>query len=192
MPEKHKQNQGVPGKGSRGKRATNPTKVAGATLRMVFGFYPLQFSLMILCVVAAAVLSTFPSVVLQRTIDVIGRTWQTGDWSAAAPEVTSIALSLIAIYAIALACQIAQTQLGAFLTQATLKEIRNKMFDHMEDLPVRFFDQNQRGDVMSYYTNDVDASLAEYEQMMKNAGIEKMVEEIQKQMDAYCDTHPLK
>ncbi len=150
-------NKGVPGKGSRGKRASNPKKVAVATLKMVFSFHPLQFTLMILCVVAAAVLSTFPSIMLQRTIDVITRTWQSGDWSAAAPEITQIAITLITIYAIALACQIAQTQLGAFLTQATLREIRNKMFDHMEDLPVRFFDQNQRGDIMSYYTNDVDA-----------------------------------
>ncbi len=157
MPNANEQNKGVPGKGSRGKRATNPAKVAGATLRMVFSFYPLQFTLMMACVVAAAVLSTFPSIMLQRTIDVISRTWQSGDWSAAAPEITSIALTLIGIYAIALTCQIAQTQLGAFLTQGTLKQIRNKMFDHMEDLPVRFFDQNQRGDIMSYYTNDVDA-----------------------------------
>ena len=42
------------------------------------------------------------------------------------------------------------------------------------------------------YTNDIDASLAEYEKMMKNAGADKMLEEIQKQLDAYCDEHPLK
>ena len=107
MPKKTDQNKGVPGKGSRGKRATNPTKVAGATLRRVFSFYPLQFTLMMACVVAAAVLSTFPSIMLQRTIDVISRYWQSGDWPAAMPEITSIAITLITIYAIALACQIA-------------------------------------------------------------------------------------
>ena len=155
--KEHQQQQGIPGKGSRGRRAGNPVKVAKATLKMVFSFYPLQFTLMILCVVTSAVLSTFPSIILQRTIEVIGRYWQSADWTAAAPEITQIAISLITIYAIALLCQIAQTQLGAFLTQGTLKQIRNKMFDHMEDLPVRFFDQNQRGDIMSYYTNDVDA-----------------------------------
>ena len=42
------------------------------------------------------------------------------------------------------------------------------------------------------YTNDIDASLAEYEKMMKNAGVDKMIEEIQKQLDAYCDEHPKK
>ncbi|MEE0028089.1 MAG: ABC transporter ATP-binding protein, partial [Atopobiaceae bacterium] len=151
------QNKGVPGKGSRGRRAANPVTVALGTLKLVFSFYPLQFSLMILCVVVAAVLSSLPSIFLQKTIDVVNSSWQSGDWSKTAPEIGSIALTLIATYAVALACQIAQTQLGAFVTQGTLMQIRNKMFDHMEDLPIKFFDQNQRGDVMSYYTNDVDA-----------------------------------
>ncbi|MBO7673500.1 MAG: ABC transporter ATP-binding protein [Atopobiaceae bacterium] len=151
------QNKGVPGKGSRGRRAANPTTVALGTLKLIFSFYPLQFSLMVLCVVVAAVLSSLPSIFLQQTIDVVNNSWQSGDWSKTAPEVGSIALTLIGTYAVALACQIAQTQLGAFVTQGTLMRIRNKMFDHMEDLPIRFFDQNQRGDVMSYYTNDVDA-----------------------------------
>ncbi len=149
--------QGVPGKGSRGKRASDPKRVAKETLKMVFGFYPLQFTLMMLCVVASAVLSTFPSIILQQTIEIVNNSYQTGDWSATAPQVIQIVITLVSIYAVALACQIAQTQLGAFLTQGTLMQIRNRMFSHMEDLPVRFFDQNKRGDIMSYYTNDVDA-----------------------------------
>ncbi|MDO4805606.1 MAG: ABC transporter ATP-binding protein [Coriobacteriales bacterium] len=132
-------------------------KVFRGTIKLVFSFFPLQFSLMLACVVVSSVLSTLPSIYLQRTIDVIGRYWQSADWTAASVEVGHIALMLIITYAIALGCQIAQTQLGAFVTQGTLREIRNKMFDHMEDLPIQFFDQNQRGDVMSYYTNDVDA-----------------------------------
>ena len=151
------ENKGVPGKGSRGRRASNPMQVFRGTVKLVFSFYPLQFTAMIVCIVASAALSTLPSIFLQRTIEVVTRYWQSGDWASAMPEVRSIALSLIAIYAIALACQIAQTQLSAFVVQGTLMKMRNKMFDHMESLPIRFFDQNQRGDIMSYYTNDVDA-----------------------------------
>ncbi len=149
--------EGVPGKGSRGKRSSDPLKVLRGTIKLVFSFYPLQLTLMLLCVVVASVLSALPSIFLQRTIDVVGKYWQSGDWAAAAPEITNIVVTLVCIYLVALACQIAQTQLGAFITQGTLMQIRNKMFDHMEDLPIRFFDQNQRGDIMSYYTNDVDA-----------------------------------
>ena len=150
-------NQGVPGKGSRGRRAANPMQVFAGTIKLVFSFYPLQFAAMIACIVASSALSTLPSIFLQRTIEVVTRHWQSGNWAAARPEIAHIALTLIGVYVIVLSCQIAQTQLSAFVVQGTLMKMRNKMFEHMETLPIRFFDQNKRGDVMSYYTNDVDA-----------------------------------
>ncbi len=150
-------NKGVPGKGSRGKRATNPMRVFRGTVKLIMSFYPLQFTAMILCIIASSALSTLPSIFLQRTIEVVTRTFKTGDWLVAKPEVSHIALMLILVYAVALACQIAQTQLSAFVVQGTLMKLRNKMFEHMETLPIRFFDQNKRGDIMSHYTNDVDA-----------------------------------
>ena len=154
---KQDNNAGVPGKGSKGRSAANPMKVFRGTIKLIFSFFPLQLTLMLVCVVVAAVLSALPSIFLQRAIDVVSRYWQSGDWNAALPEIGNIVLSLVIIYVVALLCQVAHTQLGAFVTQGTLREIRNKMFDHMEDLPISFFDRNQRGDIMSYYTNDVDA-----------------------------------
>ncbi len=151
------ENKGVPGKGSRGRRSANPMKVLLKTMKLVFSFYPAQLIGIILCVVIGAALSTLPSVFLQKTIDVIGRFWQSGDWAAAQVEIQKIVVTLIGVYVIVLAAQIAQNQLGAFLTQGVLMKMRNTMFEHMEDLPIRFFDQNKRGDIMSYYTNDVDA-----------------------------------
>lgn len=151
------QNKGVPGKGSRGRHASNPMQVLRGTIKLVFSFYPLHLVAMIACIIVASVLSSLPSIFMQRAIEVITRTVSTGDWSIAAPEISNIVLTLIGIYVVALSAQIAQTQLGAFITQGTLMQLRNKMFTHMEDLPIRFFDQNQRGDIMSYYTNDVDA-----------------------------------
>ncbi|MBR3235267.1 MAG: ABC transporter ATP-binding protein [Atopobiaceae bacterium] len=132
-------------------------QVFQGTVKLIMSFYPAQFTAMILCIIASSALSTLPSIFLQRTIEVVTRTWQSGDWLAAKPEISRIALLLIAVYAIALACQIAQTQLSAFVVQGTLMKLRNKMFAHMETLPIRFFDQNKRGDIMSHYTNDVDA-----------------------------------
>ena len=149
--------KGVPGKGSRGRRASNPMQVFRGTVKLIFSFYPLQFGAMIACIIASAALSTLPSIFLQRTIEVVTRFWQSGDWTAAQPEIKTIALTLISIYAVALVCQIFQTQLSAFVVQGVLMKLRNKMFAHMETLPIRFFDQNKRGDIMSYYTNDVDA-----------------------------------
>ena len=44
----------------------------------------------------------------------------------------------------------------AVITQGSLKKLREKMFDHMQDLPIKYFDTNGHGDIMSYSTNDVD------------------------------------
>ena len=44
----------------------------------------------------------------------------------------------------------------AIITQGSLKKMREKMFNHMQDLPIKYFDTNGHGDIMSYYTNDVD------------------------------------
>jgi len=64
---------------------------------------------------------------------------------------------LAALYLCSLAAGFAFNQLMAVLTQGTLAKLRDEMFCHMETLPIRFFDTHKRGDIMSYYTNDVDA-----------------------------------
>ena len=151
------QNQGVPGKGSRGRRATNPLVSLRRTLKLVFQFYPAQLTVMLLCVLVGSALSTLPSVFLQQAIDVVDSCWKTADWETAQPQIASIAGRLIGVYVVVIVAQIIQMQLGAYITQGTLMKLRNMMFDFMESLPIRFFDQNKRGDIMSYYTNDVDS-----------------------------------
>ena len=44
----------------------------------------------------------------------------------------------------------------AVITQGSLAKLREKMFNSMQDLPIRYFDTHNHGDVMSYYTNDID------------------------------------
>ena len=67
-----------------------------------------------------------------------------------------IVSTLICVYAVAIAAQVIQGQVAAIVTQGTLMKVRNQMFDHMEDLPIRYFDTTKHGDIMSHYTNDVD------------------------------------
>ena len=148
MPKAHK---------NRGKAASNPMKTLPRVIKMVFKYYPKATVAIIACIIIAAVLTSMPSIFLQRALRIIGDHWQSGDWSAAQPEIAQVALSLIGVYVLALAANITTGQLGAIVTQGTLMKVRNDMFDHMQDLPIRYFDTNQRGDIMSYYTNDVDA-----------------------------------
>ena len=146
---------GASGNG-KGRGAANPMQVLRGTIKLVFTFYPVMLVIMIATIALAAILTSLPSVFMQRAIDVIGRYWQAGNWNAAVRELVPIVLQLIGVYAVAIGCNVAQTQLAAVITQGTLMQVRNKMFDHMEDLPIGYFDRNAHGDIMSHYTNDVD------------------------------------
>ena len=53
--------------------------------------------------------------------------------------------------------QLGSIQLTINVSQGVLKQIRDDMFKHMETLPIRYFDDNNHGDIMSYYINDTDA-----------------------------------
>ncbi|MGI6755821.1 MAG: ABC transporter ATP-binding protein [Atopobiaceae bacterium] len=144
------------GKKSRGRAATNPASTLKRAIKLVFTYYPRLLPLMILVIILAALLTSLPSVFMQQAIEVVGRWWQSGNWKAAAEELTPIMLGLLATFGVSIVCYLIQSQLGAYITQGTLMQVRNSMFDHMEELPISYFDQNAHGDIMSHYTNDVD------------------------------------
>ncbi|MDD5800737.1 MAG: ABC transporter ATP-binding protein [Coriobacteriales bacterium] len=142
--------------GSRGHGAAHPGKTLSRTLAMVFHYYPVHVIVQVVCIVVAAILASVPSIFMQQAIAVVQQTMQTGDWASAGPQILSITLTLITCYVVALGANIAQTQLGAVICQGTLMKVRDQMFGHMEDLPIRYFDTHKHGDIMSHYTNDVD------------------------------------
>ncbi len=141
----------------RSKGAQNPRATLMRIFRLVFKFYPVLFPLSIVCIIVPAILQSLPSIFLQEALAVVGEHWESGDWNGAAPAITGIATRLIVIYIISIALIAAREQIGAIITQGTLMKLRNMMFEHMESLPISYFDRNKHGDVMSYYTNDVDA-----------------------------------
>ncbi len=126
------------------------------TLKLLFKFYPVLAPLTVLCILFAAVASAIPSLFIQKIIAVI-EVWQvTGDWSSAAGEVVSKVVTLAGIYLLSLLATTTQTQLMAYMTQGFLSKMRCMMFDGMQNLPIRYFDSNRHGDIMSHYTNDID------------------------------------
>ena len=140
----------------KGRGAHNAMGTLKRTIGLVFHYYPVYTTVMIICILAAAILTSLPSVFMQEALAIVGKYWQSGDWASAVKETGPLTLRLISVYVVALAATTLQTQLGAIVTQGTLMKVRNQMFDHMEDLPIRFFDTNKHGDIMSHYTNDVD------------------------------------
>lgn len=69
----------------------------------------------------------------------------------------SAIIGMIVIFAVGIICTLCYNRLMANISQGMLKNIRDEMFSHMQSLPIKYFDTNTHGDVMSYYTNDTDA-----------------------------------
>ena len=129
-------------------------------IRMLFEFYPVLLPLVLVCIVLNALISSIPAVFQQKIIAVVEQYWQTKDWAAAAPTVTRLVLILVVLYALSLAAGYAYSYGMAIITQGSLKKMREKMFNRMQDLPIKYFDTHNHGDIMSYYTNDIEYSAA--------------------------------
>ncbi len=138
----------------RGKRA--PKGVMPRLIRTVFSFYPVLLPITIACILINAIVSSMPSVFMQNAISVVEDTFRTGDWASASGTILRLVTILVVLYIISLAAGFAFNQMMAVITQGSLAKMREKMFDHMQDLPIKYFDTHNHGDIMSFYTNDID------------------------------------
>ena len=142
---------------TRGERRMNNRKgILGRLLRTIVEFYPVMAPLTLLCILFSAVVNALPSLFMQQIIALIEDSWQAGDWEAVSGQILGLVGMLAAIYAISLISVFTWTRLMAIMTQGLLKKLRCKMFDGMQDLPIKYFDTHNHGDIMSYYTNDID------------------------------------
>ncbi len=125
-------------------------------LATLFRFYPVILPITVFCIVFNAVISSIPAVFMQNVIALVESSWQTGDWSAVGGKILSFVAILAVFYVLSLLSGFAFNQLMAVMTQGSLRKLRETMFNGMQDLPIRYFDRNNHGDIMSRYTNDID------------------------------------
>ena len=144
----------MPNKGTAKRRA--PKGVLGRLIRTLFGFYPVLLPVTVACILFNAVVSSVPSIFMQNVIAAVEQSWQSGDWSAVSGRILGLVALLAVFYVLSLAAGVVYTQLMAVITQGSLEKMREKMFNGMQDLPIRYFDTHNHGDIMSYYTNDID------------------------------------
>ena len=144
----------APATTARGQRA--PKGVLRRLLRTLFEFYPVLLPVTLVCILINAIVSSVPAVFMQNIIAIVDDTYKSGDWASVSGQILGLVGILVVMYVISLVAGFAYTQLMAIITQGSLKKMREKMFDHMQDLPIRYFDTHGHGDIMSYYTNDVD------------------------------------
>ena len=125
-------------------------------LKTVFSFYPVMLPITLVFILFNAIISSIPSVFMQNIIALVEQSWSTGDWASVAGQIGRLVGILVVLYVLSLAAGATYNQLMAIITQGSLAKMRKKMFNHMQDLPIRYFDTHNHGNVMSYYTNDID------------------------------------
>ena len=144
----------APASTARGQRA--PKGVLRRVLRLLFEFYPVLLPVTLICILINAIVSAVPSIFMQNIIALVDESYRSGDWSSVSGQILGMVGVLVVMYIISLLAGFAYTQFMAIITQGSLKKLREKMFSHMQDLPIKYFDTHGHGDIMSYYTNDVD------------------------------------
>ncbi len=154
------------GKGMRrGPAVRAPKGTFRRILRSVFRFYPKMMTITLILIIVNAVISSLPTIFMQQVFSIIGDALDTTSeahfgyalgWSDVSGEITRVMLILISLYVVSLISGAVDKQLVAIMTQGYLKKMREYMFNGMQNLPIRYFDTHPHGDIMSYYTNDID------------------------------------
>ncbi|CDR75884.1 ABC transporter, ATP-binding/permease protein [Lactobacillus delbrueckii subsp. bulgaricus] len=124
-------------------------------LKYVYRVSPAALIVSLVSVIISAAASVVGSLFIEQVID----RYITPMLKQKSPDFGPLAhavLLMAGVYAIGLVANYLFTLLMMVLSQQVQKQIRNEMFTHMQRLPIAFFDQNEYGDIMSRYTNDID------------------------------------
>jgi len=133
------------------------TGAFGRLLSYVFEHFKFQTVAAVVCIIISALASVATTSCMQKLIDECITPGLTDGFDSVAVKILSTLASMAIIYAVGVICTFAYTRLMAAVTQGTLRDMRNDMFDRMQTLPLRYFDTHAHGDIMSTYTNDTDA-----------------------------------
>lgn len=143
-------------------RGKNPPKkidknVLGRAVKMLFGYYPKLVPLAIAGIVFSAFVSVMPAIFLQQVTQAIDTCLKDSiPWETARGMIIPKVLILIGFYVLSIIAVTLETQVAAVITQGFLGNMRKTLFDGMQNLPIKYFDTHKHGDIMSYYTNDID------------------------------------
>ena len=124
-------------------------------LKILFTEYKALVSVMAVCVLVSAIAGSIAGLFLQQVYDAIGRAIgenPTLTMAEAWSEVIRVVIILGCIYVVGWASSITMGQVSAVLTQRFLRDMRLKMFGKMQTLPIKYFDRNTHGDIMSKYS----------------------------------------
>ena len=130
-------------------------KTAKRLLKYVTGMYKVQFVIVFVCILLSSVASISVSLSLKFLLDdfIIPLIGQKQPNFAELYQAMAV---LGCIFLVGVVSTFVYTRMMVTIGQGVLKQVRDDMFEHMQTLPIRYFDQNTNGSIMSLYTNDTD------------------------------------
>ena len=149
--------RGPGGRGMRGPRPKieNPGKLFARVMNYVLERYKIPYLIVILCIFISVYATIQGTMFMKTLIDV----YITPMLGSEAPDFGPLAgaIGRVAVfYLLGAVSAFVQARLMIYISQGTLKDLREDLFTHMESLPIKYFDTHSHGDIMSIYTNDVD------------------------------------
>ncbi len=129
------------------------------TARRLMGYVASTYRFQFLCVVIAIIISALANVAGPLFLMVLIDDFITPLLGQQSPDFTALnhaMMGLAAFYLAGVICTYTYNRLMINIGQGVQKRIRDEMFEHMQMLPIRYFDQNPHGELMSRYTNDID------------------------------------
>lgn len=133
----------------------NPGMVFKRIMTFVLTKYKWACAFVLLCIVVNVFATLQGTMFIRTLIDdfiVPLMAEETPDYTALANEIIRVGI----VYFVGVLAAFGNAKTMAYVTQGTLKGLRDQIFSHMESLPIKYFDTHAHGDIMSIYTNDVD------------------------------------
>lgn len=136
-------------------KVKKPGKVLKRLMGIIFKKYKFQLIIVFVCIIISVLSNVQGTLFIQRLIDdYITPLLRVGN-----PDFLPLAMAILrvaAFYVTGAVATYTYSRIMVYVTQGTMRDIRCQIFSHMESLPIKYFDTNTHGDIMSVYTNDVD------------------------------------
>lgn len=146
-----------PGRRMQGPRpkVEHPFRLMGRLLKYVFKYYALQYIAVLICIFVT-VFSNIQGTLFTKTLIDSYILPMIGTPSPDFAPLLGAILRVAGFYLCGVLAAFVQARILIYVSQGTLKRLRDDMFTHMQSLPLRYFDTHPHGDIMSMYTNDID------------------------------------
>lgn len=137
----------------------NPKVTFRRLLGIILEKYKFQLIIVFVCIIISVLANVQGTMFIRNLIDdyitpLVESTANGGE--ADFTELLAAIIRVAAFYIIGAAATYAYSKIMVYVTQGTMRSLRCRIFEHMESLPIKYFDTHPHGDIMSIYTNDVD------------------------------------